>query len=101
MLTGPLSFDDSILMRIYLNKCPWPDQRIKCVILGSHIAVENIIRCGMLCEKKRHLTQALEHPMDKVRPIKQDLVWQCQGRRPDRLHSRNSACAEVSVRQRY
>ncbi len=39
--------------------------------------------------------------MDKTRPFQQDLVWQFQGRRPDRLHARNSACAEVSVRQRY
>jgi hypothetical protein len=54
----------------------------------------------VLGEKKRHFTQALEHPLDKVRPFEQGLVRQFHRRRDDRLHLRNGARAEVSVRER-
>jgi len=101
MFAGPQALDDSVLVRINLNECPGPDERIQCVVLSPDVPVENIACSGVLRQKERHFTQALEHPMDKVRPIQQDLVWQFQGRRPDRLHSRNIACAEVGVRQRY
>jgi len=56
MFTGPLPFDYSVLVRINLDKRSWPDQRIKCVIFGSHIAIENIACSGVLGEKKRHFT---------------------------------------------
>jgi len=32
MFAGPLALDDSVLVRINLDKCPWLDDRIKCVI---------------------------------------------------------------------
>ena len=99
MLAGPLSFDDPVLVRIDLDKCAGADQGIQRVILSPDVPVENIACSGVLRKKKRHFTQALEDPVNEVRPFQQDLVWQFQGRRRDRLHSRNSA--EVSVWQRY
>jgi len=100
VFAGPPSLDYSVLMRINLNECPRTDQRIQCVVLGSHISIENIAACGMLCEKKRHLTQALEHPMDEVRPFERGFVRQFHRSRDDRLHLQNGARAEVSVRKR-
>ncbi len=76
MFARPLAFDNSVLMRINLDKCAGPDQGIKCVVLGPDVSIENIVRSGVLCKKKRHFTQALEHPMNKVRPLKQNFVRQ-------------------------
>jgi len=88
----PLALDDSVLMRVDLDKCPGPDQRIQRVVLGSYIPIENITCSGLLRKEKRHFAQALEHPVNEARPLQQNLVRQFHGRRDDR-RSRNSACA--------
>jgi hypothetical protein len=100
MFAGPQALDHSVLVRINLDKCAGPDQRIKCVVLSPDVSIKNIVCSGVLREKKRHFTQALEHPTNKVCPLKQNFVLQFHGGGDDRLHLRNGARAEVSVRER-
>jgi hypothetical protein len=100
MFARPNALDHFVLMRINLDKGAGPDQRIQCAVLGSHVSIEYVARASVLCKKERHFTQALEHSMDKVRPFQEHFVWQFHGRRHYRLHLRNGAWAEVSVRQR-
>jgi len=99
MFAGPLALDHSVLVRINLDECAGPDQRIQGIVVGPDVSIENFAGSGVLRQEERHFTQAPEHPMDKVRPFEQGLVRQFHGRRDDRLHLRNGARAEVSVRE--
>lgn len=65
-----------VLLRIDLHEGAWANDGIKRVIIGPNVAIEDLLRAGLLEQEKGHLAQALEHAVHEIRLLEWEIERQ-------------------------
>src|SRR5258707_15092111 len=97
VLVWPNSSDYFVLLWIDLHECARAYQRIKGVIVGTDISIEDSLRVGLLKQEKGHFTQALEHATHESRFFQGNLRWHAWGCDDKRFQWVKRQTAQVCV----
>ena len=81
----PHTSNDFVLLRIDLHEGAWANDGIKRVIIRPNIAIEDLLRAGLLEQEKGHLAQAQEHAVHEIRLLEWELERQLRRRAGTRI----------------